>query len=109
MTGISDLPTCHRCGVQPAFQWTRLATAAEAAAQRADVFRLQGRELDDDEIVARYGPMRVAVGGCADHAFGAESDDPHDGAGQRALLHSDDCGGHDACDCEEATSDGALD
>jgi len=100
MSGISDAPGCHRCGEQPLFQWSRLATEQEAAAQRAEITTLQGRELTEVEIATRYGPLRVAVTGCADHHLGDESD-AESGLERRALLHAADCGGHGTCGCAD--------
>lgn len=100
MGGISDLPGCHRCGGLPAFQWARKATEAEAEAQKLEISFLQGRELSDEEIAARYGPLRVAVTGCAEHHLGGAPDDADSGLDRRALLHSTNCGGHGRCGCD---------
>lgn len=102
----SDAPACHRCGDQPAFQWTRRANAEEAAAQKAEITRLQGRTLSDQEITARYGVLRVAVTGCARHHLGADSGEPDSGADRRALLHDVDCAGHGECACEPTVEAG---
>lgn len=98
----SDVPACHACSAPPLYQWSRLATAAEAASQKADIFRLQGRVLSDEDIAQRYGPLRVAVSGCADHHLGDDPQDPDSGMKLRALLHNADCEGHSACGCREA-------
>ena len=99
----SDAPACHACGADPHFQWSRAATAEEAEQQKAEIFRLQGRELADAEIAERYGPLRVAVTGCAEHHLGAAADDPDSGLDRRALLHDADCAGHGVCVCESAS------
>lgn len=91
----SDLPGCHLCGGPPVYQWMRRATADEAAARRAEIAVLQGRELPDDLVEARYGPARTAVAGCADHHLGEDGD-------LRTLLHDADCAGHGACACAVA-------
>lgn len=98
MSRTSDAPMCHRCGGAPAFQWSRLANEQEAAAQRAEITAMQGRELSNEEIEARYGPLRVAVTGCVEHHLG-DGIGEHYGLDQRALLHAADCGGHGACAC----------
>ena len=102
--GKSDLPGCHRCGARPVFQWTRLADADEAATQADHIAVMQGRHLDGDEIAARYGPLRVAVAGCAEHHLGADASDPDGGGDRRALLHDAGCGGHGACECAPPAS-----
>lgn len=94
---ISDLPGCHVCGEPPVHQWTRLATEQEAAAQREEIATLQGRTLTDDEIAAKYGPLRTAVTGCAEHGL------DEDGT-LRTLLHDADCAGHGACACQGVAS-----
>lgn len=88
---MSDAPRCHVCGGVPVFQWSRLANEQEAEAQRAQLAVLQGRVLSDEEIAAKYGPLRVAVTGCVEHDLG-------DGE-LRALVHEADCRGHEACWC----------
>lgn len=88
----SDLPQCHVCGGAPVFQWSRLATAEEAAVQRSEIAVLQGRDLSDEEVATKYGPLRTAVTGCADHGL------DEDGT-LRAMLHAADCAGHGACAC----------
>lgn len=93
--GVSDLPGCHRCGADPVFQWVREATDAEAAGQRGSIAAMHGRVLSDEEIGQRYGPLREAVTGCADHCLGAGAA----GEDRRALLHGADCGGDGACMC----------
>ncbi|TMC49291.1 MAG: hypothetical protein E6J20_18115 [Chloroflexi bacterium] len=97
----TDAPGCHACGTPPLFQWTRLATATEAEKQKAEIARLQGRELTDAEIAARYGPLRIALTGCAAHHLGDVAGDADSGLDRRALLHAADCGGHGACVCDE--------
>lgn len=92
----TDAPDCHACGALPAFQWSRLASADEAGRQKSEIARLQGRVLTDAEIAARYGPLRMAVTGCAEHGLG----DGDEGAERRALLHDAACGGHGACACD---------
>jgi hypothetical protein len=106
---LSDLPGCHRCGGDPLYQWTRRATADEAASQRREIARLQGRDLSDGEIAARYGPLRTAVAGCVEHHLGDDSGLVYTGESRRALLHDEYCAGHGSCECEEAAADGALD
>lgn len=99
MAGTSDAPNCHRCGSSPVFQWTRRATAEESAAQRAEIAVLQGRKLTDDEIAARYGPLRVAVTGCVQHHLGDDPNEPDSGLELQALLHQAACTGHRECGC----------
>lgn len=96
---ITDLPGCHRCGGAPLFQWTQLANPHEAESQKAEIFQLHGRELSDHEIAARYGPLRIAVTGCAEHHLGTDPEDEHSSADARALTHEADCGGHGSCVC----------
>lgn len=105
----SDGPDCHACGAAPQFQWTRRATAEEAAVQKREIAELQGRVLTDAEIAERYGPLRVAVTGCVVHYLAPEPADDSDeaaaqaaqaGVERRALLHEADCGGHGVCACE---------
>lgn len=88
---MSDLPGCHGCGAVPVFQWSRLAGEEEAESQRREIATVQGRVLSDEEVAARYGPLRVAVTGCAEHDLGS--------ADARALLHVAECAGHGACGC----------
>jgi hypothetical protein len=96
---ISNLPGCHTCGVTPMFQWTRLATPKEAEAQRQEITVLQGgRELSDEEIAQRYGPLRTAVTGCGLHSFDTKDDYR---PGLRAILHAADCAGHGSCACPD--------
>ncbi len=99
----TDAPNCHRCGQPPTFQWTRLATPAEAETQKADIARLQGRHLTDEAIANRYGPLRVAVTGCTAHHLGDTAADPDSGLDRRALLHQPSCEGHGLCACSEGT------
>jgi hypothetical protein len=94
----SDLAGCHRCGDLPAMQWMRRAGEAEAAIQRQRIAVMQGRELSDAEIEAKYGPLREAVTGCAVHHLGV-AEDPDSGGDRRVLLHDADCGGHGECVC----------
>ena len=96
----SDLPGCHACGAAPVFQWARLATEEEAAVQRENITQMQGRELSDDVIAVKYGPLRTSVTGCAEHHLGL---DGSDGADRRVLLHDAACLGHGMCACGEAS------
>jgi hypothetical protein len=95
----SDAPACHACGAPPLYQWSRRASTAEAARQKVEIARLQGRELSDTEIAERYGPLCVAVTGCAEHHLGGDPAEPDSGMDRRALLHDADCAGHGACEC----------
>lgn len=99
MAGVTNAPTCHRCGAPPKYQWARLAGPEESAAQRAEIAALQGRELTDEEVAQRYGPLRAAVTGCAQHHLGNDPDDPDSGLELRALLHQSACAGHGECGC----------
>lgn len=99
---VSDAPTCHVCAGPAVFQWTRLADPLEAAAQRHQITQMQGRALSDEEIEQRYGLLRVAVTGCAEHHLG--DGDADSGMNRRALVHGVDCGGHGACECGEVAS-----
>lgn len=97
----TDAPGCHRCGAPPLFQWVRLAAGVEIEQQKLQIGQLQGRRLDDEEIAQRYGPLRVAVTGCADHHLGMDTADPDSGLDLRALVHRSDCGGHYECRCAQ--------
>lgn len=95
----SSAPDCHRCGSQPTYQWARLATEEEAAAQRLEIARFQGRALSSEEIAVKYGPLRVAVTGCIDHHLGDNPNNADSGLDRRALLHDTHCSGHGDCTC----------
>lgn len=99
---VSDVPACHVCDAPAVFQWMRLANPLEAAEQRHQITQMQGRVLADEEIAQRYGPLRVAVAGCAEHHLGAG--DADSGLERRALVHGTGCSGHGACACEETTA-----
>jgi hypothetical protein len=92
----NDVHGCHRCGGTPAFQWTRLATDEEATSQRAEIAVLQDRPLSDEEIVLKYGPLRIAVYGCAEHDLGDIN--------LRTLVHAARCQGHGSCACDSDTA-----
>lgn len=104
----TNVGPCHHCGGRPAAQWARLATGAEAAAQRVEIQAMVGHAVDDAYIAERYGPLRTAVFGCEQHdlspAPADQTPDAAAAAGQagmelRSIVHRADCGGHGQCAC----------